>query len=334
MSVSEFVINVYYFFNGWPKRCEEFTNIQTKIGVNRHKFMKHCSSRWLTLGKAALRVIEQWDCLIEYFTVFIPKKCSNLMTASRYLSIVKQLKNPLFKAEIYFVINSASLYENFSILFQRQEPLIHVLYDELKKLLLIIAGRVCKPNVLIKWSGSESVFDNNNLLTIPQLPSEVSGLLNTTKEIEKKIFIDNVKKHYVNGAKHILNKSSYGVSPKIKYLRCLQPQEIKKEQSCYDIDKVARFLPVNLDKTMLSDEWKLLKLENLTYVSGQRIDHYWRQVFNLKNTMDEPKFPLITTVVKCALSLSHGSADVERGFSISGKVLTEVKSAMSCKMLN
>jgi len=51
-------------------------------------------------------------------------------------------------------------------------------------------------------------------------------------------------------------------------------QKLKKEQSCYDIDKVARFLPVNVDITMLSDEWKLLRLENLTYVSGQKIDHF------------------------------------------------------------
>ncbi|CAI6357086.1 unnamed protein product [Macrosiphum euphorbiae] len=232
MSVSEFIVNVYYFFNGWPKRCEEFTNIQIKLAVTQHKFIKHCSSRWLTLGKAALRIIEQWDCLIEYFTIFIPKKCSNLMTASKYQGIVKQLRNSLFKAEIYFVINSASIYENFSILFQRQEPLIHVLHDELKKLILIISGRICKQNVLIKWSGDESVFDSNNLLTIPQLPSEVSDLLNNsnTKEIEKKIFIENVKKHYINGALHILNKSSYGVSPKIKYFRCLQPPELKKNE--------------------------------------------------------------------------------------------------------
>lgn len=211
-----------------------------------------------------------------------------------------------------------------------------MLHDELKKLILIIFGRICKPNVLIKWSGNESVFDSNNLLTIPQLPTEVTDLLNNsnTKEIEKKIFIENVKKHYINGALHILNKSSYGVSPKIKYFRCLQPPEIKKEQSCYDIGKVAHFLPVKVDITMLSDEWKLLRLENLIYVSEQRIDHFRRQVFNMKNSMDGPKFPLITNVVKCALSLSHGSADVERGFLISGKVLTEDKSAMSCKMLN
>jgi len=61
-----------------------------------------------------------------------------------------------------------------------------VLHDELKKLILIISGRICKLNVLIKLYGSESVFGCNNLLTIPQLPSEVSDLLNNTKEIEKK----------------------------------------------------------------------------------------------------------------------------------------------------
>jgi len=39
-------------------------------------------------------------------------------------------------------------------------------------------------------------------------------------------------------------------------------------------------------------------------------------------------------VVKACLTLSHGSAEVERGFSRSGNILTDDKSSMSCRILN
>lgn len=46
------------------------------------------------------------------------------------------------------------------------------------------------------------------------------------------------------------------------------------------------------------------------------------------------RYPNLTILVKAALSLSHGNADLERGFSQSGKFLTESRSSMSERMLN
>lgn len=132
IDVSDFIINVYYFFNGWPKRWEDFVETQNKTNVPHHKFLKHCSIRWLTLGPASKRVVEQWAALKYYFIDFIPKFRPNLMNANRYLNIVNALKSTTFKAEVIFVINSALIFEKFSNMFQRQEPLIHVLYTELQ----------------------------------------------------------------------------------------------------------------------------------------------------------------------------------------------------------
>jgi hypothetical protein len=46
------------------------------------------------------------------------------------------------------------------------------------------------------------------------------------------------------------------------------------------------------------------------------------------------KWKVLPAVVKACLCLSHGNADVERGFSKSGNILTEGNTAMSLKMLN
>jgi hypothetical protein len=56
--------------------------------------------------------------------------------------------------------------------------------------------------------------------------------------------------------------------------------------------------------------------------------------FYLKDGQGNPKYPLISGVVKASLSLSHGNADVERTFSKSGRILTEDKTCMGLKMLN
>jgi hypothetical protein len=43
----------------------------------------------------------------------------------------------------------------------------------------------------------------------------------------------------------------------------------------------------------------------------------------LTDTRGNPKYPALTAVVKMTLSLSHGQADVERGFSINKQVLDD-----------
>lgn len=65
----------------------------------------------------------------------------------------------------------------------------------------------------------------------------------------------------------------------------------------------------------------------------QRIDDFWFQIFSLKTPPDF-RYPFITKVVKAALSLTHGSAAVERGFSESGNILTDDRANLSEKTLN
>lgn len=83
----------------------------------------------------------------------------------------------------------------------------------------------------------------------------------------------------------------------------------------------------------LIDEWKSLQFENIPTWDKMRIDHYWNQVFKIKFN-DQIKYPILTEVVKTSLTLIHGSADVERGFSRSSRIMTEDRASMSVRMLN
>ena len=54
-------------------------------------------------------------------------------------------------------------------------------------------------------------------------------------------------------------------------------------------------------------------------LSKERVDHYWKNIELIKKAVGDLKYPLIIKVVKAAISLAHGNAEVERGFSKSAK---------------
>jgi len=54
----------------------------------------------------------------------------------------------------------------------------------------------------------------------------------------------------------------------------------------------------------------------------------------MKCMTGEPKYPQASKVVKAALALSHGNAEVERVFSASRRYLTEDRASLSEKTVN
>ncbi|KAF0750205.1 Uncharacterized protein FWK35_00014447, partial [Aphis craccivora] len=310
------------------------------------------------------------------------------------------------------------------------------MYEELSQLVCIIAGYVYKENVISEWlkNNTFDLFCEVNLRDITDLnvhlPNELNIHLNNLFELDKQIFLRNVRKHLDSAGNHILNNSSIKDSSKLKYFRCLKSDEIKKSRSSIEINKIASIMPFKVDCNKLVDEWKLLRFESLSnimtrtwrrlivnrprraevsnvvwlsaivlktraiitpccrvdaacrraaiaggwYSSGAtclpvpprlwgvggravvavdkvptgtlywrplrtvstktRIEHFWNNIFDLKSGLGEIKYSTVTKVVRACLTLSHGSAEVERGFSRSGNILTDDKSAMSCRMSN
>ena len=69
-------------------------------------------------------------------------------------------------------------------------------------------------------------------------------------------------------------------------------------------------------------------------LSKERVDHYWKNIELMKKTVGDLKYPLIIKVVKAAISLAHGNAEVERGFSESAKNVTKDRVLLSEASVN
>jgi|UniRef100_A0A2S2R523 hypothetical protein len=134
------------------------------------------------------------------------------------------------------------------------------MYEELSLFVCIIVGYVCKKNVVSDWlkNNTFDLFSDVDLRDISDLlvhlPNELKIHLNNLYELDKKIFLRNVRKHLVSAGNHVLNKSSIKDSSKLKYFRCLQVDEIKKSRSSIEINKNANIMPFKIDFNKLVNE--------------------------------------------------------------------------------
>lgn len=331
---SDLIIAVHSFFDGWPSRWEDFTEIQNEVGLPNQKFLKHCSSRWLTMEGSSSRILEQWDAINKYFLKFIPIKDSKLISTANYKLITRLLKMPSIKAELLFVRSSALLFSSFTGLFQKDQPLVHLLYSVAESIVKTLIRRVCVDQKIGK--GVDEIFDSKNLLPLTQMvvSDEVKVALETCEK-DKLQFLNSARNHYIEACKYVITKGPIS-NPFIKHFRFLKPSEILKQSSAMDLSTVARVLPLNVPSDRLNDEWKLFQLEDHSKAEIDiPVDQYWSQFLNKQHvTGGGLKYPNLSKVIKCSLCLSHGNAHVERGFSVSGNILTEERSKMSERTLN
>lgn len=168
---------------------------------------------------------------------------------------------------------------------------------------------------------------------------ETKKYLDETKylsEKDKLLIYTGAQKHYIASTKHLMNK--FGLkSTFLKYCKYLNPKNIVKSQTQHVI-YLSEKLALNINGDQLADEWRLLKAEEILLdedTSKQLIESFWNTIFAISyNVTKMPKYPNIKKLVSAYLCLSHGSADVERGFSHSRRVLTETNTQMSLKTLN
>lgn len=238
------------------------------------------------------------------------------------------------------MIESSAIYQPFLRYFQSDEPLIHKLHSYLAELLLKILNRIGDPEKTIKISADKitsSCFDIKNLKSVGEisLSEDTISSLKDCKEVDVAKFKLNARQHFVASGLHIVAKTSYN-NEIVKSLQYIAPDRILKPESGEEMLKIAKLLPFNIPTTTI-DEWSLIK----AFVKAEkfdvrkcRLDDFWTIIFELRDPVNSPKFPSVTKIVKCFMSLTHGSADIERDFSTSGDVLTEDKVHMTERTLN
>ena len=156
LPIDQFTVDLHGFFKFLSTRREDYKEMEDVTDFAAHYALRHSSVCWLTLKFVLVRIIEQWENLRAYFLEFLPKQKifkREIKTTHRYVNIKEVLEDPLSLAYLAFVILIANEYESFLLSFQSQEPMIHLLYPGISRLLTNMLKNFVSKRVLYREDG-------------------------------------------------------------------------------------------------------------------------------------------------------------------------------------
>ena len=72
--LDQFFYDIHYFCKLCSACREDYKHLESTTNLIGVYVMKHSSTRWLSMKYVAVRILEQWDNLLAYFTDFLPKQ--------------------------------------------------------------------------------------------------------------------------------------------------------------------------------------------------------------------------------------------------------------------
>ena len=85
--------------------------------------------------------------LKKYFLDDLPSKEPSIASKPRYVRIRRYLQSHDFLAQLHFLVSVGDVFNRFLMFFQRDEPLIHLLYDQMSTVFIkndVLANKTAK----------------------------------------------------------------------------------------------------------------------------------------------------------------------------------------------
>lgn len=139
------VESAHYFFKHSSVQSSHLKEQQNVLGLPETVFLRHVSSPWLSLMPALEQVLEQLPALESVLAAKAPVRSNGIKECSS-----KSINNKEFHAKAFFADNAAEMFAKFLTLFQKSEPLLHILHSECVPLLKNSLGKVPEVGCLSK----------------------------------------------------------------------------------------------------------------------------------------------------------------------------------------
>ena len=184
--------------------------------------LRYCSTRWLYVEKPVVRVMEQLDNIKQYFLTVLPTKSgfkgkTGVGSTERYKRIKTKLEDDILLPAMSFIVFAAQTFKPFMLLFQREEPMVHLSYPEMKKLILTLLGNFLVETKLKELSESvvtmleyaDKVDKKENMRAQPSMGTKTIELLNKNvkDKLVKKSFVTEIVTKFYTESSYNLMKS-------------------------------------------------------------------------------------------------------------------------------
>ena len=231
-------------------------------------------------------------------------------------------------AKLEFSLFICKSIEPFLLKFQAQRPLVPFLYQEMLGVLRLSLDAFVRSSVI-----ESSVTDGNltkidldkeeNLKSLQNIDIGfgVNSRLKKLNPLQQLKFRGNCQKFYVNFCKKLVERSCLAF-PLTELLSCFSPRLMRQPNS---ISKLTKFLEILYESRYISAETAdAVKRQYLSLVESNdfstacdlfqfqdRLDDFFYKNVGSKDNMQD-----LWTVTKIVLTISHGNARVESGFSV------------------
>ena len=163
--------------------------------------------------------MEQLENLKMYFLKTLPtqsafKKKNGVGSSERYKRIKSALEHELLLPIMCFIVFGAQSFKPFMLMFQKEEPMVHVLYPEMRKLVIEILGKFLIETKLKELASDVKMMIDyvddadwkKDIRTQPNMGTKTIELLNKNvkDKLVKKWFVKMVKHFCVACAEHLL----------------------------------------------------------------------------------------------------------------------------------
>ena len=232
----QFVLDIHKWFKLSAARMDDYETVQKELGLKQNRFLKHDETRWLPLGPALCRIIEQWKGIQEYFLKKLLKDNSlDLLKNPRYkrIRLILEQKDHAV-VNMAFLVNITDMFEPFLGGFQTEAPLIHQLYTHLQELFRCVLGRLLKSETILGKTTRELLdlsFDDHSLqlkdshLEIGEVTRKALQRLSVSQQRESMLRMRKFLTTVANYLKHNLPFDN----AILKSARCLDP--VNKNES-------------------------------------------------------------------------------------------------------
>ena len=134
----DFFTDIHSFFKLSSTRREDCTFLESVTGVVAEYAKKHAERRWFFMKYVAVRCLEQWPNLKEYFLKFLPKQKNfkrEIENTARYTCLKTCFANSTMEPYVVYVAFVVQDFEAFLLPFQSKDPMFHFLYPAMLSLL-------------------------------------------------------------------------------------------------------------------------------------------------------------------------------------------------------
>ena len=365
MDIEDLLVDLYYYLEKSTVRHQDLKKCQVLCDVTTRKILKHVNTRWLSLGKCVDRLLEQWSPLEKFVDEHMPKpkaestktsskksktqatslhkktipeksKAASVEPKTRIERIQARFLDPTTKLYCLFLKAVIPVFNSVNMLLQREEPCIHVLKDELMRVLTELYIRFltpasiaeCEDLLCIDYKNRKCQKDRHDLV----IGAATKQYIATHKlsHVQKDTFYKAVRQYFCRACDYIILKFPLksDVLEHAKVANIGKRAEMNFESVLFFMD---RFPALNADSDAVQLEFLRFQVESLpdNVLLCERADVAWHLISQLRYGDGKPKFLKLASVIMGILVIPHSNASSERVFSCVRKNRTEFRPNLS-----